>query len=69
MSELSAVLTVAQLARLANVSRYEMARILLKTGVPLQRVGRRRRVFLADLKLVMPILWESIREFHRIGPR
>ena len=66
MSDLRAVLSVSQLAKMANVSRYQMARLLTKVGVPMHRVGHHRRVFLADVKSFMPVLWESIREYHRV---
>ena len=67
MFEVRAVLTVPELAKLANMPRKEMAKLLSFSGIRLYRVGRTRRVFLADLKLAMPSLWESLCELRRMG--
>ena len=61
--ELRAILSVPELAALANVSRFVMGRLLVAAGVPMHRRGIRRLVYLADLKRRIPVLWESIEEY------
>jgi hypothetical protein len=68
MRELSAILTVPQLARMANVSRYRMARALAHAGVPFRRLGKDRRIYLSDLRALAPDLWLSIREYQDSNP-
>ena len=58
-----AVYSIAELAALANVSRFVMGRLLVSAHVPMHRQGIRRLVFLADIKRKLPVLWESIEEY------
>jgi hypothetical protein len=66
MASLAAVLSVTQLAKLANISRQRMHRLLKDANVPMRRIGRKRAIFLTDLQLALPGLWESIREYRRL---
>ncbi len=61
--ELRAILSVPELAALANVARFVMGRVLAAARVPMHRRGIRRLVYLADLKRKLPVLWESIEEY------
>jgi hypothetical protein len=63
MNELRAAFTVPELARLANLSRGRMNRLLESAGVQVHWVGKRRVVMLAELKRALPTLWESIEEY------
>ena len=67
MAEVRAVMTVPELAKLANVSRREMAKLLMAGGVRLFRMGRTRRVFLAEIRQRMPELWESLCSYQGAG--
>lgn len=58
--QLKAFYTVPELARMAGVSRWTMARRLEVIGVPFRNTGRWRVVYLADLKRIDPDLWLSI---------
>ncbi len=67
MARLAAVLSVTQLAYLANISRQRMHRLLEEAKVPTRRIGKKRAIFLVDLKSALPGLWESICEYRRLG--
>jgi hypothetical protein len=55
--------SVTELAMLAGVSRYRMGRFLAANGLRPYLSGKGRRVvLLAQIKKVMPELWESIEE-------
>jgi phage antirepressor YoqD-like protein len=66
MDEFRAAFTIPQLAKLANISRHRLARMLREAGVQLHPCGRARMVFLAEIKRAMPALWESIEEYGNL---
>jgi hypothetical protein len=55
-----ALYTIPALARVANVTRYLLRRLLLASGVPLLRSGRVLYVPLSEIEKRIPPLWESI---------
>ena len=65
MLELRAVYSLGELCTLANVSRYQMARMLAKAPVPSYRSGAKRWYFLSHIKKNLPPLWESIEDVGR----
>lgn len=58
--ELKAIYTIAEMAKLAGLSRYRTLRTLESAGVRTDRLAHRRVVFLADLHDACPALWDSI---------
>ena len=66
MSRIAAVLSVSDLAEMANVSRQRMHRVLAATKVPTLRVGMKHLVYLVDLKRCAPDLWLSITEYQKL---
>lgn len=66
MSEVRAVYEVAELARLAGVTRQTMHRILDRLDVSTVP-GRPTFVFLAALRRAAPDLWDSIVEVQGVG--
>ena len=67
MQELKAVLSVSELARMANLSRHQMARLLRRSEVVFHRNGRKRLIYLSELKRAMPTLWESIQDYSGLS--
>ena len=67
MHELKAVFSVTDLAVMANLSRHQMARLLSRAGVKFQRVGRKRLVYLSELRHALPSLWDSIEQYARLS--
>jgi hypothetical protein len=55
-----AIYTIAEMARLAGISRYRTLRTLESAGVRTDRLANRRVVFLADLRDACPAFWDSI---------
>jgi predicted transcriptional regulator len=66
MSRLAAVLSVSDLAKMANVSRQRMHRVLATANVPTLRVGMKHLIYLVDLKRCAPDLWLSITEYQNL---
>lgn len=57
---LKAVYSVPELARMANVHRNYMQRLLESAGVEMARSGRSLVVYQAELEERMPRLWEGM---------
>jgi hypothetical protein len=66
MSRLRAVFSVTELAELANISRQRMGRILHAVGVPRRRLGKKRFIFLRDVKPAAPELWKSTCNYQEL---
>jgi hypothetical protein len=58
--EVRALYTIAALARVANVTRYRLRRLLRANGVRLVRTGRALFVPLSEIEKRIPPLWESL---------
>jgi hypothetical protein len=59
---LRAIYTLGQLAQMAGISAWRVARTLESNGVLIRRSGRTRVVALGDLRRGLPWLWEGILE-------
>ena len=68
MPRLRAVFSVTELAQMAGISRHAMSRMLKATAVPIRRTGHKRHVFLSDLRIAMPYLWQSMRDLRSLAP-
>jgi hypothetical protein len=64
--ELRALYSVAMLARIANISRQMLHRLLRSSRVSLVRVGRSVSVPLSEIRWKIPALWTSICEIESI---
>jgi hypothetical protein len=61
-----ALYTIPALARVANVTRYFLRRLLLACEVPFLRSGRLIYVPLSEIERRIPPLWESICAGERV---
>ena len=64
--EVRAVYSVAELARVANVSVYVMRQLLENVGVTLLRAGSHDMVPLCDIEARIPPLWQSLVAAERL---
>ncbi len=64
--DVRALYSLAQLARVANVTRHTLRRLLRKNGVTLVRSGRSLFVPLAEIERRIPPLWESLRRLEEL---
>ena len=67
-AKVRAIFSIAELAALAGITRYSMSRLLRAQGVPVHAIGHKRWVYLCEVRVAMPLLWQSIREFREIAP-
>lgn len=58
--EVQAIYSVATLARIANVTRHLMNRVLRANHIEMRRVGRALFVPLSEIRERIPWLWESL---------
>ena len=64
--ELRAFYSVAMLARIANISRQMLHRLLRRSRVSLVRDGRSVSVPLSEIRWKIPALWNSIYEMEAL---
>ncbi len=64
---LSALYTVAALARASGVERRRLLRVLEAAGVKFLRCGRYSLVALSELERKVPVLWDSIKAVYALG--
>jgi hypothetical protein len=65
---LRAAYTVAELARVGNVSTKVMRRLLADAGVPVVDEAPRRSglVRISDVRRLSPVLWDSLQEVESV---
>jgi hypothetical protein len=54
---------VGELARLSGISPKRLRRMLRASGIVFRKAGRRRLIYLSDIRVRMPALWASL-EMH-----
>ena len=57
---LQAFYTLTELIQLASTTRRKLTTLLRVTGIPSPRIGKRKVVFISDIKKFLPQLWESL---------
>ena len=62
------VYSIAELAQMAGISRFQIRRLLAARGVQLTRAGRKDWVLLVDLKEGWPRLWATLVECEAVRP-
>jgi hypothetical protein len=64
--QIQAFYTIAELARLAGMTRQTMGRLLLANGLAMQRVGRTAIVPMSEVERKLPLVWESLLALERL---
>jgi hypothetical protein len=62
MMKTKALYSISELSKMIGMSLDQTERILSHLGVEIKMIGRKRWVFLSDLKSQFPELWESLKE-------
>ena len=57
---LQLIYTPTQLAQLTGISRWQAIRLVEQAGIPWQRNGRNRFIYLSQLKEALPLVWDSL---------
>lgn len=58
--EVQAFYSIARLARIANVTRHMMSRVLRANGITMMRAGRALFVPLSEIRERIPAFWDSL---------
>lgn len=60
--------TIPELAKMAGISRWKMARLLEANGVKLHKAGAKKRtVLLSQIRQCFPDLWDSLLDVMRLA--